>query len=112
MTRFDPIPDQAYGLCADCKMELMTKEDAEAHMDETMASSGRRRQSHTIRATNPERERRIQSFVDGVVRDAIDDAMDELQNPVSRDLASSEEIEEALKWFGTEWSDAWNRRGE
>lgn len=107
MSRYDQKQGEKYGVCEKCGVNLGTEGEADVHMQETSAASASRR-SHTVRITNPTREMRIQSMVDDVVQDAIEEALDTLRDAQSRGDVSSDEITEALKWH-SDFSNEWER---
>ena len=107
MTKFDPTPGVAYGECVTCGIVLETDDDAKAHRAATMGAGGRR--SHSTRGVNPTREDRIQSWADGLVEDAISNALDNLRDEVARANVSWDEVYEALTWH-SEFADEWKRK--
>lgn len=106
MNRFDPRPDEPYGKCENCGLTLETEDDSRAHMQETYVSGLK---SHRIAVKNPGRPSRVRSWVGGVISDAIDDAINNLRDEMSRGDVAAEEIGESLKWY-SDFSDAWESR--
>ncbi|EYT61643.1 hypothetical protein [Microbacterium sp. UCD-TDU] len=106
MSRFDPIDGADYGACDDCGITLPTEQAAKDHRAATMSPG---KSSHRTRASNPTRVDRIQSHVDGVVEDAISEALDDLRNEVGRANVTWDEIHEALKWH-SEFADEWEKQ--
>ncbi|MEV7827522.1 hypothetical protein [Microbacterium enclense] len=78
-------------------------------MSETMEPDehGNKR-SHSTQATNPTREQRIRSLVDGIVQDAIEEALDNLQNEIARARISHDEVTAALGYY-SDFADEWER---
>lgn len=104
MTRFDPEEGVDYGVCVTCEISLKTPEDAQNHRSETF--NGNR--SHSTRAINPTREERIMRAVDHVIDDVMFTAMELLEELVSRDGATREEISDSLFWY-SDFKDAWDK---
>lgn len=98
--RFNPEPDQPYGKCTDCNLELPTEEDAAAHRKATAGSirtPGRSyKATHATRATNPGRQERLRQEVRREVESAIEDLMAELARLVEDQDATKDEIATAL----------------
>lgn len=106
--RFDPRPDEAYGRCLICDLELPTELVANEHMSETLEAAKTDAQGnargHRVRVSNPTRAQRIEMEVSRIVDSAIDDAMNELDR-LSGD-ATSKEIHTALGG-NFEFQEAW-----
>lgn len=95
---FEPHPTKPHGTCQDCPELLPTDADTQHHMAETSAAS-KNKSSHTVSITNPSREERIQSRIDGIIEDAIDEAIQEITDLTDTDDSlTPEEIAEALGW--------------
>jgi hypothetical protein len=103
--RFDPEEGKPYGHCTRCesKPEFATQKDAHDHL---AAGEG-----HSVRITNPDRTHRIQSAVDDIVEDAIQSALEKVDEDIIRRYgATEEEVTEALKWhsdFADDWEEHW-----
>lgn len=108
MSRFDAREGEEYGVCVDCGVALATEDDARQHRIDTMPEGGR---SHRTRGTNPTRAQRIQSFVDGVVENAIQQALDEVRSCINRGDLTADEATEALNWHSA-FADAWDREAD
>ena len=107
-TRFDPVAGEAYGLCTDCGTTMGTEDDAREHMSTTFeaAKAVGGSKGHGIRITNPGRGARIEREVSSRVDDAIQRAMEDIDNLVELGDASVDEILEALTWH-SDFQDAW-----
>lgn len=105
-TDFDPAPDGLYAACVTCNLDLATEAESDAHRTATMADSADHR-SHTTRTLNPPRTKRIESAVETIVIDAIDEALDKIDDLVSSGSITQEEARAALHHQG-EFLDAWD----
>ncbi|VXB23595.1 hypothetical protein [Citricoccus sp. K5] len=105
--QFEPTPGQPYGKCNDCGAVIDSQADGRKHMSETFeqAKAEGRSKGHSISVLNPSREGRIQNAVDRIVQDAIDDALEDLED---LDL-DDDEIGEALVWHSS-FRDAWDAK--
>lgn len=112
-SRFDPAPDGDYGVCAQCGINLATQDEANAHMSATFedAKAQGHSRGHGVQVLNPDRKARIEREVGGVVDRAIQRAMDDLDDLVSRRHVSAEEVRKALTWY-TDFQEAWDEYNE
>ena len=108
-TRFDPVAGEPYGLCAECGMTMATEDDAREHMSTTFEAAKAKGGSkgHGVRITNPGRGARIEREVSSLVDDSIQRAMEDIDNLVERGDATTEEINEALRWY-SDFHEAWD----
>lgn len=114
--RFDPESDVPYGRCSECREIFANEAEASAHISATMREVepppdgfGVIAIAHSIRVTNPTRERRVRSHVASVIDDAIVDAVNALLSLTGSGEASEAEISSALAGhpdFEEAWLDA------
>ena len=114
--RFDPESDVPYGRCSDCREIFADEAETSAHMSATMREVepspdgfGVIAIAHSIRVTNPTRERRVRSHVASVIDDAVVDAVNALLSLTGSGEASEAEISSALAGhpdFEEAWLDA------
>jgi protein subunit release factor A len=114
--RYDPAPDAPHGHCLNCPAAFDTEAAANEHMSKTRAkakSRGAGERSHQIRITNPSRDHRISRHISGIVDDAIEGAMCELDRIVERNDATEAEISRALQAWPDfhEFRDDWTADG-
>ena len=93
-TRYDPRPNEPYGVCLTCDMTLDDGLAADKHMSDTTPVGGR---SHSTRTTNPTRKQRVQRAIDSIIEDAIADALDEVLDLTDEHITRSE-ARAALFW--------------
>lgn len=106
--RNDPRPGEPYGSCETCGITLPDKKQADDHMSATFAtSSSAQMHSHTINVTNPERMTRVANQIGCIVSDAIESALDQINQAVRRGDMSKEETHDALRFYG-DFRDAWD----
>ena len=91
--KFDQIPDEPYGDCLTCQMQLDQKSDADEHLNQTMQGPG---PSHRIGITNPTRDQRIEYALDTVIDDALYEVGNQIKKMIDRDELSLEEARSAL----------------
>ena len=90
--------------CKTCGIDLLTLDDARAHMNETLDASPHLR-SHTTEVINQTEPERRASRARNLVQDAIYDAIERIAD--DRGDLTGQEIREALSWIDLddEWSD-------
>lgn len=103
-SRFDPLPNEPYGVCTDCDIELETKDRADEHMSNSSAHIIGSK-SHTMRVTNPDRAARILNQIRSEILDALSDAEDRIQDLVDDDEITLAEAQEAVRRAQLEASD-------
>lgn len=103
-SRFDPTPDQPYGICADCDIELETKDRAQKHMSNSSAHIIGSK-SHTVRLTNPDRAARILDQIRSEILDALSDAEDRIQQLVDDEEITLAEAQDAVRRAHIDTSD-------
>ena len=95
--KFDQIPDEPYGECLNCQMQLDQKSDADEHMRQTMPDKG---PSHRVRITNPTRDQRIRSAVGQIIDDALYQAGNQIKNMVDQGHLTLDEARSVLALQG------------
>lgn len=103
-SRFDPLPNEPYGVCTDCGIELRTKDRADEHMSNSSAHIIGSK-SHTVRVTNPDRAARILDQIRSEILDALSDAEDRIQDLVHDDEITLDEARSAVNRASVEASD-------
>lgn len=112
-TRFNPREGEPYGRCVECEgVTFETPELASAHMNETFEARTTGRQGHRVRITNPTRARRIESYIESIVDNAIAEAIDRISDlthgsRIRAADATEAEITEALSHSSDEFGEAW-----
>jgi hypothetical protein len=109
-SRFDQVPNAAYGRCLACDIELATEGLADDHMHTTFEEARAKGKSagHSVSVLNPSRSARIQRYVDDSVRDAISQAISELVDTVEAgDITDAEMTAAISRWsdFTDEWEE-------
>lgn len=107
-SKFNPMPDDAYGVCRTCDIDLATEQVANIHMNATMAEAMAKGEngSHAVRVLNPSRESRIESEVDELIDEVTSDLMSKIEDLVYRNHITEDEAKMALRHH-SDLADAW-----
>lgn len=108
MSRFDPKPDEPYGTCR-CGETLATRDAMSTHFNAVRDANGGRAggSAHSVRITNQTRDERIESELESLVEDAVQNIMDELDRLITKGDLTEDEAAEATKSVDIDLFDQW-----
>lgn len=107
---FAPDDTTTYGKCLECGLLLPTREEASAHMSETLAQSNKR-VGHRVRLNPNTDEQRAKHLVARAIDDAVERFCEEIDIAVSRGDMTKKDAVEAMSDY-PDFADAWQEWNE